>query len=110
VKIPIHGDGSSKRTFIHSLDIAKAFETIIYKGTIGEVYNIGTEMEYTVLDVVDIILKHMKSNKGLTESIEHVEDRKFQDYRYWIDSSKLRKIGWKETITFEDAIRDILRN
>ena len=107
-KIPVHGNGESKRTFIHSYDIAKAIETIITKGVIGNIYNIGTENEYNVLQVVEKILAIMSPGKTITDVVEFVEDRAFQDYRYFIDSTALRKLGWHDEITFDDAVRNML--
>lgn len=106
--IPIQGDGSSKRTFIHSLDVSKAIEYIIQKGNIYDIYNIGTNMEYTVLEVVENILHLLKPNDNIKDWITFVDDRPFQDYRYSIDSTKIRQLGWKETFTFTKALKDIL--
>jgi dTDP-glucose 4,6-dehydratase len=102
--IPVHGEGKSKRTFIHAFDIADAIDIIIQKGTIGEVYNIGTDQEYTVLDVIRII----ETIIGKKASYVHVPDRAFQDYRYFIDTSALKNLGWKDKIPFEDAIKDVI--
>lgn len=110
-KIPIHGRGESKRTFIHARDIANAIDMIASKGSVGNIYNIGTmeNMEYSVIDVVTTILRKMLGNDvNINDYIEYVEDRAFQDYRYCIDSSVLRSLGWSETITFDDAIDDVI--
>lgn len=109
-KIPIHGDGKSKRTFIHAYDIADAMDLIMLKGKLGNIYNIGTESEYTVLEVVQIILDQIKGKPGsdIKNHITFVADRAFQDYRYSIDSAELRKLGWYETITFPEAVKDVL--
>jgi dTDP-D-glucose 4,6-dehydratase len=55
-KVPVHGTGESKRTFIHAYDIADAIDTIIDRGTVGNIYNIGTSHERTVLDVIQCIV------------------------------------------------------
>ena len=109
-KIPVHGEGKSKRTFIHAYDIADAMDLIIERGKIGSIYNIGTEMEYTVKDVIKIILKMMLDNtiEDITPLVEYVQDRPFQDYRYSIDSSALRQLGWTEKVSFQDAISEII--
>jgi dTDP-D-glucose 4,6-dehydratase len=107
-RVPIHGDGRSRRTFIHATDIAKALEIIVQKGSTGEIYNIGTEMEYTVLQVVEHILNRLKPGQPFKDWVQFVEDRKFQDYRYNIDTTKLKALGWKETIMFDRAIDDLL--
>ena len=111
-RIPIHGKGDSKRTFIHSQDIANAIDIIAEYGEIGKVYNIGTGegMEHSVMDVVRTVVKRIMGEKAdVNDYIEHVEDRAFQDYRYSIDSTALRELGWYETIGFEDAIDDVIK-
>lgn len=108
-KIPIHGEGKSKRTFIHSYDIAEAIDIIMNKGTSGSVYNIGTKMEYTVIEVVKHIMKKMNLDPELyLDYIEFIPDRDFQDYRYSIDSSQLEKLGWIPKITFEESISYVI--
>lgn len=107
-RIPVHGNGESKRTFIDALDIASAIECISRHGVIDEVYNIGTDMEYTVLGVIEIVLKLMKPSDNINDWIEYVDDRLFQDHRYCIDTTKLLSLGWKKRISFEDAVRDVI--
>lgn len=109
-KIKVHGLGLAKRTFIHGDDIANALDIIAQKGTVGSIYNIGTDMEYTVMEVVEIILGMMKPKESIDDWIEYVPDRAFQDYRYCIDSSALRALGWKEQITFKEAVYDVILN
>jgi dTDP-glucose 4,6-dehydratase len=108
-RIPIHGEGKSKRTFIHAYDIADAMDLVLHCGKLGKVYNIGTEMEYTVIEVVSAVLAELGVNGELEDYIEFVPDRAFQDYRYYIDTTELRKLGWKERVTFTDAIRDVVK-
>jgi len=108
-KIKIHGDGSSRRTFIDSLDIAKAIELIAINGLIGKIYNIGTNesknMEYTVIEVVEKIATILDiKQKNINDLIEYIPDRVFQDYRYSIDSSKLRNLGWNNEVSFQEAV------
>lgn len=106
-KIPVHGDGSSKRTFIHSLDIATAIQVIAEKGKPNEIYNIGTTHEYTVLEVIQEVLKIVHPGAKVADWVEYVPDRVYQDHRYAVDTSKLRALGWTPTGTFQDALRDI---
>lgn len=107
--IPVHGNGNSKRTFIDALDIASAIECISRHGEIDEIYNIGTDMEYTVLEVIQIVLKIMKPEQNINDWVKYVDDRLFQDHRYCIDTTKLSKLGWKKQISFEDAVKDVIQ-
>lgn len=107
-KVTIHGKGDTRRNFIWAEDVAEATECIFYKGEINEVYNIGTSQEYSVLDVAKILINKITLNKLFEEHIEFVEDRPFNDFRYSVDSTKLKDLGWKETFTNFDKNIDIL--
>lgn len=113
-KIKVHGNGSAKRTFIHATDIARAFDVIVNNThhTYASIptYNIGTDMEYTVMQVIAEVVKQLKPGADPMDFIEYGEDRAFQDYRYCIDSTSLRELGWSEIIPFEDAIADVIRH
>tara|TARA_B110000977_G_scaffold189690_1_gene259566 strand:+ start:697 stop:1611 length:915 start_codon:yes stop_codon:yes gene_type:complete len=95
-KLPIHGEGKTRRNFIHSYDVATAFQIIYEKGIINEIYNIGTRDEYTVLEIAQILICKYKPNEKLSDWIVYVPDRQFNDFRYSINSSKLRALGWNE--------------
>ena len=102
-KCSIHGEGKSRRNFIYVDDVSRAINTILLYGKINEIYNIGTDNEYSVMDIADILVNKLKSN-SLEENINYIEDRHFNDYRYSISSQKLRDLGWKEEVKFIDGI------
>ena len=78
-ELPVHGNGGAVRSYLHVRDVARAFDTVLHKGIVGEVYNIGTQKERSVLEVVNAIADHMKIGK---DKIQHVNDRAFNDQRY----------------------------
>jgi dTDP-glucose 4,6-dehydratase len=108
-KVPVHGQGYSKRTFVHTDDIASAMAIIIDRGSIGSIYNIGTENECDVKHVISVILQKLKPGENVEDWVEYVPDRAFQDYRYSIDTTALRELGWSERVTFEEAIESLVR-
>jgi UDP-glucose 4,6-dehydratase len=77
--LPVHGEGKAVRSYLHVRDVARAFDTVLHKGIIGHVYNIGTQKERSVLEVVQAIADHLGVGK---DKIKHVEDRAFNDQRY----------------------------
>jgi len=110
-KVTIQGDGSCIRAFLHAEDTARAFELILKKGELGEIYNIGCDedMEYSILEVGKILIKMIKGEDvNLDEWIEYVKDRPFNDKRYYISNQKLKKLGWKIKIDFIDGLKKIL--
>lgn len=109
-KITIQGDGSCVRAFLHAEDTARAFELILEKGEIGEIYNIGCDegMEYSVLEVAKILIEMIKGLEDCDEWIEYVEDRPFNDKRYYISNQKLKKLGWEIEIDFLNGLSNLI--
>ena len=96
-KITIQGDGSCIRAFLHSDDTANAFIIILEKGKVGEIYNIGCDenMEYSILDIAKILIKKIKGiDNNFEDYIEYIDDRPFNDKRYYISNNKLKELGW----------------
>lgn len=102
-KCTIHGSGETRRNFIHSYDVASAIDVIYHKGIVNNIYNIGTKNEYSVNEIYNKLCSLM--NKNHKENCVYVEDRNFNDYRYAIDSTKLKELGWKETKNFETEMK-----
>lgn len=100
---PIHGSGENIRNFIHCDDVARAFETILLKGEIGEVYNIGSEDEFSVNQIANMLTGIIRPKKA---QFKKVEDRAFNDIRYSIDVTKLRSLGWKQCIEWNHGLRE----
>jgi len=103
-------NGECKRAFLHAYDTATAFIKIIECGKIGEIYNIGCDenMEYSILEVAALLIKKIKKSENYSEYIEYIEDRPFNDQRYYISNSKLKALGWKITIGFEKGLNDLI--
>ncbi|KAI8473068.1 MAG: hypothetical protein J3K34DRAFT_412096 [Monoraphidium minutum] len=100
--LPIHGDGGAVRSYLYVEDVARAFDAVLHKGVTGEVYNIGTDKERTVLDVAYDIAKYFNLD---TSKVIHVKDRAFNDRRYYIGSDKLAALDWKETTQWEEGLK-----
>jgi dTDP-glucose 4,6-dehydratase len=111
-KITIEGNGSSKRNFIHVNDISTAIETIILKGQIGETYNICApdECEYDVMTIAKTIIELFGyESNDINNYLKFVEDRKFNDCRYYIDASKLKSLGWESMHTnFNENVMQLI--
>jgi len=98
-KLPIQGDGQNVRSYLHVNDFCKAFDLIIRKGEINEIYNIGTSIETKNIDIAKILIDKFKNlypdddfyNEDI---IEYIEDRPFNDKRYFINFDKLKSLGW----------------
>ena len=103
-KITIQGDGSAKRNFIHVYDTCTAIETILLKGKIGEIYNIASECEYSVMEIAKLLVNIMYNDK-VDHYISYIEDRTFNDCRYYMSSEKLEALGWTRVKNFNTEIK-----
>lgn len=100
----LHGDGQHTRRYLYAGDAAEAFDTILHKGEIGQIYNVDSKDEVSNMQLAENLLGLF----GLTDKatwIQHTHDRKFNDRRYAVDGSKLRRLGWEQRTKFEDALR-----
>lgn len=109
--LPIYGDGSNVRDWLHVDDHARALYLVATEGKPGETYNIGGKNEKTNLEVVDTICSLIEgfnppgSDFRYKDLITHVQDRPGHDFRYAIDTSKIeRELGWKPQETFETGM------
>ncbi|KAF2302812.1 hypothetical protein GH714_008542 [Hevea brasiliensis] len=102
-QLPIHGNGSNVRSYLHCDDVAEAFDVILHKGVIGHVYNIGTKKERRVLDVAEDICKLF--GLDAKKAINFVQDRPFNDQRYFLDDQKLKKLGWQERTPWQEGLK-----
>lgn len=102
-KVPVYGDGLNVRDWLYVYDHCEAIDTVLHKGRIGEVYNIGGHNEKTNLEITHLILTAMGKDESY---IEYVEDRLGHDRRYAISNDKITsELGWKPSITFEEGIK-----
>ena len=100
--IPVYGTGQIIREWLYVSDCAEAVLKLLEKGKPGEVYNIGSGEERRNIEVVRTILKILGKPESL---ISFVKDRPGHDYRYSLNTTKIRKeIGWKAKTNFEDGI------
>ena len=100
--LPVYGDGSNVRDWLHVYDHCTAIDLILRKGRDGEVYNIGGHNEKTNLEVVKTILHALNKPESL---IHFVKDRPGHDLRYAMDPTKIEtELGWKPKYTFETGI------
>lgn len=107
--IPVYGAGDNIRDWLHVEDHARALFTVLTKGRLGEVYNIGGNAEEKNIDVVRFICAWMDdrfpSAAPHADLIEFVTDRPGHDKRYAIDPAKIRdELGWSPMETFETGM------
>jgi len=108
--LPVYGEGENIRDWLYVEDHAIAIDTIFHNGKVNESYNVGGSNEWRNIDLVklliDIVDKKLARQKGASERlIIFIEDRKGHDFRYAIDSKKLKtELGWKPSIKLEEGL------
>ena len=112
--LPVYGDGNQIRDWLFVSDHCSAIITVLERGKIGEVYNIGGKNEKTNLEIVKTICKYLdkvnsikdnQKHKSYLDLIKHVPDRPGHDRRYAIDSFKIEnELKWKPKETFDTGI------
>ncbi|HAN10432.1 MAG TPA: dTDP-glucose 4,6-dehydratase [Clostridiales bacterium] len=102
--LPVYGQGTNIRDWIHVEDHCRGIDLILNKGKNGEVYNIGSSNEISNIVIVKSILSILNRSESL---IEHVEDRKGHDFRYAIDFTKIKtELGFEPKHEFNSGLRE----
>ncbi|MDI6727293.1 MAG: dTDP-glucose 4,6-dehydratase [Thermodesulfovibrionales bacterium] len=105
--IPVYSTGQNIREWLFVSDCADAVFKILEKGIIGEIYNIGSREEKRNIEVVKTILRLLKKSEDL---IEFTKDRPGHDYRYSLNSDKIKEqIGWKAETSFLEGIEKTVK-
>lgn len=105
--LPVYGQGTNVRDWLHVRDHCEAIDVVLHKGKTGEVYNIGGNNEWKNIDIVKLLLSKLNKPESL---ITFVQDRLGHDLRYAIDASKIkRELGWEPRYTFEQGIDETIR-
>ena len=109
--LPIYGDGKNSREWIHVMDHCEALFEVFKKGKIGEFYNIGSNKNLNNLEICKTLLKISKKkiSLGTKAKIIFVKDRPGHDFRYALDSGKIkRKLKWKPKRSFKVGINETI--
>jgi dTDP-glucose 4,6-dehydratase len=104
-KVPIYGDGKNIREWIHVSDNCRAIHIALEFGSAGEIYNIGGGMRISNNELATRLITLM--NKPL-ESYEYVTDRPGHDFRYALDCSKIKNLGFKTKFDISDGLKNTI--
>ena len=108
--LPIYGKGKNYREWIHVNDHCEALLKIFNKGKIGESYNVGSNQNIRNLYIAKKLLKILKNNSqkiGKNVKIKFVKDRPGHDFRYALNSKKMRKeLQWKSKIRLDEGLKN----
>ena len=106
-KIPLHNNGTPIRNWLHAHDTARAIITIINKGVQNEIYNIAGGFEQSNYDTVSKVIKAYNGG-DIKNHLDLTYSRVGQDVRYALDDSKLKSLGWRPVVSFDDTLPSIV--
>ncbi len=104
-KCPIYGQGQAMRKYLYVEDACDAYQLILEKGQIGEIYEMGSDHEYTALEISHKIISLVKPDQDPEQWLNYVEDRKFHDQRYLVNPKKLSELGWSAKTPFDVGLQ-----
>jgi dTDP-glucose 4,6-dehydratase len=107
-QVPLHMNGSPRRTWLHVEDTADAIVHIINAGVVNEIYNISGNYETSNLDVVHQIIDNMMLTTDHEDHIDFDYQRAGADVRYSINDDKLKALGWQPRRVFKDELPGIV--
>jgi len=105
LSLPVYSDGSNVRDWIYVYDTCRGIYKVLMEARVGDIYNLGGSSELSNLEVGKMILDELGKPYSL---IEFVKDRPGHDFRYSMDSSKIRKLGWKPVYSFREGLRETI--
>jgi len=104
--LPLYNDGSAVRDYVFVEDHCRAIDQVLHEAPVGNVYNIGTGVETSGLQVAEAVLAIMGKPKSL---IEFVADRPGHDYRYALDISRITALGWETQVELGEGLERTVR-
>ena len=111
-KIPLHNNGTPLRNWLHVSDSVGAILTILEKGELNEIYNVNGNCELNNLSTVSLIIFKFLQEKifDSTNYLDFSCSREGQDWRYSLDDSKLKALGWNPKADFEEKLDEIINS
>ena len=104
--LPLYGDGKQMRDYQFVLDHCAGIDVVLSKGQPGEIYNLGTGVETTNIEMTHLILQLLNKPDSL---IQPVTDRPGHDRRYAIDCRKIESLGWRSAHSFDQALEATIK-
>ena len=106
ISLPIYGDGRQMRDYQYVSDHCEGIDVVLHNGQLGEVYNLGTEVETYNIVMTRMILKLLGKPESL---IQHITDRPGHDRRYSLNCDKVKALGWRSRHNFEQALEKTVK-
>ena len=106
-RLPLHGGGLAKKSYMHARDLARAVHLVVEAGEPGQVYNVGPDEPTSILEVAERCASTV--GKELDEVFDVAPERLGQDGCYWLDSSKIKALGWRQEVGWSMGLDEVRR-
>ena len=106
-KLPLHGGGTARKSYMHARDLAKAIHLVANKAELGKVYNVGPKEPVAIRDLVAMAAGEM--GISLEDLCTMTKPRFGEDWTYWLDSSAIANdLGWQPETSLDEGIREMV--
>lgn len=105
-KVPLYARGENVRDWLYVGDCVRAVDFILERGKIGDIYNVGGGTEISNLELTRLILREFGKSE---ESIQYVADRPAHDFRYSLNTLKLKKLGFEIRTDFQECLKETIK-
>lgn len=104
----LQGDGLQQRSFLYATDVAEALLLLFQFGSIGGVYNIGTDNEVSIKELATLLTLQMQPDLA-TNDFKHDQDRPFNDRRYHLSTQKIKtELNWEPKISLQIGLSNTI--
>jgi dTDP-glucose 4,6-dehydratase len=109
-RVPLHNNGTPYRNWLHASDTAQAITTLIESGVTNEIFNVSGKFEQQNIDVVRKVINCYfgREVEDYENYIDFTLNRPGQDVRYFINDTKLRELGWKPKMEFDEELPNLI--
>lgn len=101
-KVPLHGGGAARKSYLHARDLARAIHLVVDHGEIGGVYNVGPDEPTSIREVAERCAAAV--DVSFDALFDAAPERVGQDSCYWLDSSKIKTLGWQQDIDWDEGL------
>lgn len=105
-RVPLHGGGLARKSYIHAGDLSRAVMLLAAKGRVGEVYNVGPLEPISIRNLLSKCA--FVSGLEFDELVAEAPERTGQDGCYWLDSTKIKQLGWFQGVGLEVGLKGML--
>jgi dTDP-glucose 4,6-dehydratase len=106
-KLPLHGGGVAKKSYIHAVDLARAIHLVAQKAGLGKIYNVGPDEPVAIRRLVEIAAEEMSVD--FDKLCDVTPPRFGEDWIYWLDSTAIKNdLGWRPEIRLQEGIGEMV--